>query len=84
MVVAAAGAGLAHGDFDIGLGPLRARHAAAEQGRKRVGIDIAAAEDDADAATADAFRLRHRPWATGPETADDRRTVARLLRNPAP
>lgn len=32
----------------------------------------------------DAFRLRHRPWAAGPETADDRRTVARLLGTAAP
>lgn len=32
----------------------------------------------------DAFRLRHRPWAAGPETADDRRTVARLLGAAAP
>ncbi|WP_405405227.1 N-acetylmuramoyl-L-alanine amidase [Paracoccus sp. Ld10] len=27
----------------------------------------------------DAFRLRHRPWATGPETDADRRTAARLV-----
>ncbi|WP_411839206.1 N-acetylmuramoyl-L-alanine amidase [Paracoccus sp. ME4] len=27
----------------------------------------------------DAFRLRHRPWATGPESDADRRTAARLL-----
>ncbi|MFN3277331.1 MAG: N-acetylmuramoyl-L-alanine amidase [Paracoccus hibiscisoli] len=27
----------------------------------------------------DAFRLRHRPWATGPETPEDRQTAARLL-----
>lgn len=26
-----------------------------------------------------AFRLRHRPWATGPESDTDRRTAARLL-----
>lgn len=32
----------------------------------------------------DAFRLRYRPWAEGPETADDRRTVARLLGAAAP
>lgn len=32
----------------------------------------------------DAFRLRYRPWAAGPETADDRRTVARLLGAAAP
>ncbi|ODT60856.1 N-acetylmuramoyl-L-alanine amidase, partial [Paracoccus sp. SCN 68-21] len=27
----------------------------------------------------DAFRLRHRPWATGPKTPEDRQTAARLL-----
>lgn len=33
-----------------------------------------------DPARLQAFRLRHRPWATGPETDADRRTAARLLR----